>query len=136
MQIWAIGTVRNEADIIRVNVLHHLSQGIDRFLFLDNGSSDHSASVLCRLSREYPLEWQPSASHFRQNHLLTQLARMAFERGADWVIPIDADEFWYAPGRSIRDVLARSDAGALRVEVVNFVQRREQHLRRLTRYCT
>jgi len=32
LEIWAIATTRNEADIIRANVLHHLNQGIDRFL--------------------------------------------------------------------------------------------------------
>jgi glycosyltransferase involved in cell wall biosynthesis len=126
MQIWAVGMVRNEADIIRINVLHHLSQGVDRFLILDNGSSDGTVDILSELSRSHPLEWRLAAGPYRQHHLVTGLARAAFIQGADWVVPIDADEFWYAPGSSIREVLASTDAGALRAQVVNFVQRRDQ----------
>jgi hypothetical protein len=126
LEIWAIGTTRNEADVIRTNVLHHLNQGIDRFLILDNGSSDGTSDVLSELAREFPLEWKQHLGHFRQRELLTQLAREAFGRGANWVLSVDADEFWYAPGTTLRDVLGRSLAGALRVQLVNFVQRREQ----------
>jgi hypothetical protein len=126
LQIWAIGTTRNEADIIRTNALHHLSQGIDRFLILDNGSLDGTCDVLSDLARDFPVEWRPHAGHFRQRELLTELAREAFVRGADWVISVDADEFWYAPGNTLRTVLERSSAGSLCVQIVNFVQRREQ----------
>jgi hypothetical protein len=64
---------------------------------------------------------------FLQAATTTEFAREAFLRGARWVIPIDADEFWYAPQGRLRDVLDdASGAGALEVEVVNFVQRREQ----------
>ena len=38
--------VRNEADIVRLNILHHLSSGVDRFLVVDNGSSDKSAEMV------------------------------------------------------------------------------------------
>jgi glycosyltransferase involved in cell wall biosynthesis len=127
MQVWAIGIVRNEADLVRVNVLHHLAQGIDRILLLDDGSTDGTRDVLAELSRDHPVECQPSMETFRQDRLLTALARTAFIRGAEWILPIDADEFWYAPSGTIRDLLVGVDAGAIAVDVVNFVQRREQH---------
>ncbi len=126
MQIWAISTTRNEADIIRANVLHHLNQGIDRFLILDNGSADGTGDVLSELARSFPVEWRRHVGHFRQRELLTRLAREAFVRGADWVMSVDADEFWYAAGSTLRTVLEGSSSGALRVQLVNFVQRREQ----------
>src|SRR5262245_2286261 len=126
LEIWVIGTTRNEADIIRTNVLHHLNQGIDRFLILDNGSVDGTSDVLADLARDFPLEWRPHLGHFRQDKLLTPLAQEAFVRGADWVMYVDADECWYAPGSTLRAVLERSSAGALRVQLVNFVQRRDQ----------
>jgi glycosyltransferase involved in cell wall biosynthesis len=126
LKIWAIGTTRNEADIIRANVLHHLNQGIDRFLILDNGSVDGTCDVLSELAHSFPVEWKQHIGHFRQRELLTRLARETFVRGADWVMTVDADEFWYAPGSTLRTVLEGSSAGALRVQLVNFVQRREQ----------
>jgi glycosyltransferase involved in cell wall biosynthesis len=128
LEIWAIGTTRNEADIIRTNVLHHLSQGIDRFLILDNGSTDGTTDLLAELARGFPVEWRRHVGHFRQRELLTRLAREAFVRGADWVISVDADEFWYAPRGTMRTVLETVSAGALCVQLVNFVQRREQLL--------
>jgi glycosyltransferase involved in cell wall biosynthesis len=126
MRVWAIAIVRNEADVIRINVLHHLAQGIDRFLILDDGSTDGTRDVLAELSREHPLEWKPSTVAFRQHLLLTSLARDAYIRGAEWILPIDADEFWYVPGGTLRDAVTDRDAGALSVDVTNFVQRREQ----------
>ena len=126
MIIWAVGTTRNEADIIRANVLHHQSQGVSHFLWLDNGSTDGTTDVLDELRQSVSLEWRLHTDSFRQDVLLTALAREAFVRGADWVLPLDADEFWYAPQGSLRQVLKRTDAGALRVQLVNFVQRRDQ----------
>lgn len=126
MQIWAIGCVRNEADLIRANVLHHLTQGVDKFLILDNGSTDGTDAILKELSSRCPVIRRRQSGPFRQGDLLTQLAREAFIDGAEWILPIDADEFWYAPNRTIRDVLERTSAGALRVQIVNFIQRREQ----------
>lgn len=129
MNIWAIGVVRNEADIIRANVLHHHAQGVSHFLWLDNRSSDGTTDVLDDLRSLVSLEWRSHEGGFRQDVLLTALAQEAFVRGADWIVPIDADEFWYAPEGSLRQALEGTGAGALRVQVVNFVQRRERHAR-------
>jgi hypothetical protein len=128
MQLWAVGMVRNEADVVRINVLHHLAQGIDRILLLDNDSSDGTPDVLADLAREHPVEWRSSPGAYRQDRLVTELAHIARAKGADWVIPIDADEFWWAPSGTVRDVLARTDIGSLEASVVNFVQRRDQEL--------
>ena len=57
---------------------------------------------------------------------MTKLAREAFEEGADWVVPVDADEFWHAPGGDLRRVLEDAEAGVLRAQAVNFIQRRSQ----------
>ena len=59
----------------------------------------------------------------------TELAREAYLRGADWVVAIDADEFWHAPGRDFRAILEESAAGALEVEIITFIQRRDQTAR-------
>ena len=126
MKIFGVMMVRNEADILRINVLHHLDQGVDYFLVVDNGSWDGTDGVLQKMSRNGRVGWIRDPGPYHQSEITTELAREAFQRGADWVVPIDADEFWWAPGGNFRKVLEESAAGALEVEVVNFIQRRAQ----------
>ena len=126
MRIFGLMMVRDEADILCVNVLHHLAQGVDRFLVVDNGSSDGTAHILEQLSRKVPLYWESYDGPYHQSEITTALAHEAYLQGADWVIPIDADEFWCARGGTLRDVLQQTSADVLRAEVVNFVQRRDQ----------
>ena len=126
MKIFGVMMVRNEADVLRINVLHHLDQGVDYFLIVDNGSWDGTDGVLQEMSRNGRVGWIRDPGPYHQSEITTELAREAFQRGADWVVPIDADEFWWAPGSNFREVLEESEAGALEVEVVNFIQRRAQ----------
>ncbi|HVT45799.1 MAG TPA: class I SAM-dependent methyltransferase [Thermoanaerobaculia bacterium] len=126
MKIFGLMAVRNEADIIEINLRHHLALGVDRFLVVDNGSSDGTDHILAALARELPIAWCRRIGAFLQPELTTELAGEAYLQGADWVVPIDADEFWHTPGRSLREILAESSAGAIAVDVVNFIQSREQ----------
>lgn len=120
--------VRNEVDIIAITILHHLHHGIDRFLVVDDGSTDGTDRVLTALSASGRVEWisrPTSSTSLDQAAITTELAQEAYLRGAGWVLPIDADEFWCASEGTIRDVVERSSAGALRVPVVHFIQRRD-----------
>jgi len=129
MKVLGISIVRNEVDILGLNILHHLSLGLDEILIVDNGSSDGTDRVLQHLGMDDRIKWSRNAGPYRQPEIFTELAREAYRRGADWVLPIDADEFWDATNRDLRKVLERSNAGALRVQIVNFIQRREQRNR-------
>jgi hypothetical protein len=126
MRLYGVSMVRNEADIIRVNVLYHLSMGFDRLLIVDNASTDGTRRELRKLSRDPRVRWMRDKGPFRQGEIFTRLARQAFLEGADWVAPVDADDFWCARGSFIKKVLAESGAAALRVRHVDFIQRREQ----------
>jgi len=126
MQTVGLMIVRNEVDILHTNVLHHLAVGVDRFLIVDNGSEDGTDRLLQDLSGGGRVSYTRYDGPYRQSEIITELALEAFLGGADWVIPIDADEFWYALGGDFRKVLEESTAGALSVKVVNFIQRREQ----------
>jgi hypothetical protein len=126
MKIYGVMMVRNEADILRVNLLHHYASGIDRFIVVDNGSSDATPEILEEFNRAGLVDWRREEGKYRQAEITTDLAREAVAAGADWVLPIDADEFWCGVSESIPAVLSRADAGALRAQVLNFVQRRDQ----------
>jgi glycosyltransferase involved in cell wall biosynthesis len=126
MKVFGISIVRNEVDILGLNILHHLSLGLDEILIVDNGSSDGTDRVLQQLGMNGRIKWSRNTGPYRQPEIFTELAREAYRRGADWVLPIDADEFWDGTNRDLRGVLERSKARALRVQIVNFLQRREQ----------
>ena len=125
--IFGVMMVRNERDILPVNLQYHLDSGIDHILVVDNGSTDGTAAILEEFASTDRVHVFSRPGPFHQADTTTELAREAFLRGARWVLPIDADEFWHVPGGRLPDVLDDyPDTGALEVEVVNFVQRREQ----------
>lgn len=100
--------VRDEADIIALNIEHHLAQGIDHFIITDNRSVDATPLIL----EEYVSRGLVDLIHERsetydQALWVTRMAEQAASDSADWVIHADADEFWIArePGRSLRDVI-------------------------------
>ena len=102
MKIVMTFVVRDEADVLEVNLRVHRALGVDAFAVLDNGSTDGTAEILARW-REAGLAHvttDPAADTdevFRQWQ--TRLAKLAAsELGADWVINNDGDEFWSAAG--------------------------------------
>src|SRR5215212_6162362 len=119
--------VRDEEDILSVNLRHHLGV-VDRILLIDNGSTDSTPRILRRFARRCPqLQWTTDAGEYLQAKLLTGLAQQAYAEGAGWVVSIDADEFWRtSTSEPLGVVLSRVAAGvgALRVRVVNYVQAR------------
>jgi hypothetical protein len=116
--------VRNEPDIVRLSVLHHLRTGVDHVLLVDNRSSDETREIVEELGCGSRVTAWRDESEWYQEAMFTELAREAFRLGADWVVPFDADEFWVTPGTSLRVLLSTTDGGALEAPVVNFVQQR------------
>jgi septal ring factor EnvC (AmiA/AmiB activator) len=127
MKIFGVTLVRSEADIIAVTLRYHLHLGLEEILVIDNASSDGTDQILERMAQaDDRIRWSRHEGEYKQAELLTGLAQDAFRAGADWIVPFDADEFWYAPCRGFREVLASSKAGALRAQVVHYIQAREQ----------
>jgi len=127
MKIFGVTLVRSEADIIAVTLRYYLHLGLEEILIIDNASFDGTDQILARLAQDDErIRWSRHEGEFKQAELLTGLARDAFRAGADWIVPFDADEFWYAPCRGFREVLNSSKAGALRAQVIHYIQAREQ----------
>jgi glycosyltransferase involved in cell wall biosynthesis len=116
--VWAVGIVRDEADIIRATVTNFLEQGVERVVVADNGSTDGTADLVRDITGVTVVEDRSRA--FYQGDKLTLLARAAARAGAEWVVPFDADELWTAPGGLAR-FLASSGADVVRAEVWNYV---------------
>lgn len=113
-----ISMVKDEADIVGRTVAHMLGQ-VDVVLVADNASTDGTTRVLRDVeiadfvagNGEVPGDrliicYDEDPAYY-QSRKMTHLAELARKLGADWVVPFDADEWWYSPdGRPIREVLA------------------------------
>ena len=120
--VWAIGMVRDEADIIETAVRHLLAQGVERVLIADNLSSDGTEAVLARLAAAHPVTvLQDRLVAYYQAEKMTVLARAAARAGAGWVLPFDADEIWLAPQGTVTQWLAACDAEVVQAPVYNHV---------------
>ena len=102
--------VRDEGDVIERNLRYHVALGVDQFVVTDNGSTDGTLEVLRRYERAGLLRLieEPGQDFRREAHgWVTRMARLAAtEMDADWVVHVDADEFWAPVGGSIKDVLS------------------------------
>lgn len=109
--------VKNEVDVIEAFV-RHTAALVDHHIIVDHASIDGTDLILKALADEgLPLTLRRYASpDFPQGSLTTKMARMAQKRfGADWVFPLDADEFLVvAPGHSLKELLA-SETGPVEV---------------------
>jgi glycosyl transferase family 2 len=110
MKIVVVSTIRNESDILETFVRYH-AQFVDRMIIINHRSVDSSSSILESLQREgLPIEYREETSlELQQGKFLTRSMKKAIEDyGADWVVPLDADEF-IAAGRDerVRDLIEK-----------------------------
>lgn len=109
--IVAVSMMRDEADICRSTVRHLYSQGVDLVIVADNLSTDLTPEILRTGTKaEVVTDRDPA---YWQGRKMTDLARLAYDRGADWVLPFDADEIWYSPTGTIADTLNNCPADVL-----------------------
>ncbi|MFD1717397.1 glycosyltransferase family 2 protein [Georgenia deserti] len=118
--------VRDESDIVAANIEHHLAQGIDHIIVTDNGSVDGTADIL----RQYADTGRVTLLHDpiqkkQQAKVVTRMARRAHRMGAEWVVHLDADEFWVSTDQStsVPEVLRGlpTDVGVVLAERTNLV---------------
>jgi len=118
--VWAVTMVKDEADIIERTIRHLVSQGVDGVLVADNGSTDETRKILGRLAGELPVyvadDHEPAYYQAVKMTLLSDWARKA---GAEWIIPFDADELWFASGGTLAGWLRSTHADVVSARLFN-----------------
>lgn len=113
--VWGVCLARNEEDIIAHTVGHMLAQGLDGVIVVDNLSTDGTRAVLDSLAAEDARVHVGTDAQvgFHQGGKTSYLAHLAWLAGADWVVPFDADEFWFAERGSVASFLASVSADSV-----------------------
>jgi glycosyl transferase family 2 len=98
--------VRDEADIVDVQIRYHLNAGVDFVVATDHQSVDGTTDILESYAREGVLRRIAVTDEvMRDGPWRTRMARLAaMEHGADWVLNTDADEFWMPRGGTLKEV--------------------------------
>lgn len=107
----AVATVRNEADIIEASIRHQLAEGAAMVLVCDGRSGDGTRDILQDLKEETGgrvLWYDDDKDYHDQPYWTDAMASIAEDKGAQWVVPFDADELHYAaePDQTLADALA------------------------------
>lgn len=76
---------------------------VDHVIVQDNGSTDGTIEILEQLDVELLHDRMVG---YYQSEAMSELAAVAANRGADIVVPFDADEIWYSPFGRIAGVLS------------------------------
>ena len=118
---------RDEADIVDAQIAFHLNAGVDFVVATDHRSEDGTTEILEAYAREGYLHLiRKSGDEMHEGEWATHMARVAArEFEADWVIPSDADEFYWPRGGSLKEVLASVPEryGVVRALLRQFVPR-------------
>lgn len=93
LRIVATILARDEEDVIGRNIEHHVNQGVSRFIVTDNLSKDDTRKIVSGY-KEVAEVIDAGEDDHRQSEWVTRMARMACRLEPDWVVHLDADEFW------------------------------------------
>jgi hypothetical protein len=114
-------------DVVDAQIAFHLSAGVDFVIATDHRSGDGTTEILERYAGEGYLQLiREEQDEMREGDWATRMSRLAAtDFAADWVIPSDADEFWWPRGGSLKEVLESVPAryGVVRALLRQFVPR-------------
>jgi hypothetical protein len=128
--------VRNEQNILPLSAGYLLNElKVDRLVIADNGSTDPIVAILKRLALlDERVRWVDASGPWVPQEIITGLAREACKDGADWILPNDADEFFWLGGKPFHTYPWPRTAAAVKLQMRHFVQWswvRKNHLRAL-----
>jgi hypothetical protein len=107
MSVCIVSIFKNEGHIMDEYIKHYIKQGVDHFLFIDNGSNDNYLHILEKYKN---ITLQIDARRpFQVEHYNTYCLSEC--KNYDWVIVCDLDEFIYArhPFKTIKQYLNSLD---------------------------
>src|SRR5207253_7466874 len=121
---------RDEADIVDAQIAFHLNAGVDFVVATDHRSQDGTVEILESYAREGHLHLiREEGDEMDEGGRATRMSRVAAaDFGADWIIPSDADEFWWPRGGSLKEVLTSIPEryGIVRALLRQFVPRPDE----------
>lgn len=100
-------------------ITHLFAEGVDHVVAMDNASEDDTRSILAAFDRVTVLD-DPDHRHL-QGARTTELARVAWDMGATWVLPFDADELFYARGCTLAEWFAACDHDIVGAQVFDHI---------------
>lgn len=124
MAVVAIAMCKDEADVVQQNIFHLLEEDVDEFLIADNLSSDGTRDLLADIAAKngnVHIVDDPEIAYY-QSRKMTSLAHQAHELyQADWIIPFDLDELWYAHADKLGAVLRNlpAECDLVHVPIIN-----------------
>ncbi|MFC1527265.1 glycosyltransferase family 2 protein [Candidatus Neomarinimicrobiota bacterium] len=114
--------VKNEADIIEMNINNHLNQGVDIIVALDDNSTDRTPIILKNLADKgllYLVDYPKTKyTHAGMVNYLGNIATSKYK--ADLIFHCDADELWVSSTGNIKqEMINHPFVTGLHVPIIN-----------------
>jgi len=126
VSVAAVTMVRNAIDLVDDFLAHHLDI-VDRIYIADHLSDDGTYELLrARAQDEVRIEVVTyDFEQYFQGAVITALSKRAVAGGADWILPLDVDEFLpYQSKEELLSVLTQSGERVVRFEWQNCVPKK------------
>lgn len=108
-RLTAMMQVRNEADRYLESVLKELSEFVDEIVILDDASTDGSARLCRSFAKVKHVVTLPESRFHTEWKLRAQLWELACSTEPDWLLSVDADEFYEDKAKASMHELMNQD---------------------------
>lgn len=99
---------QNEIDIIETMIKFHLKMGVDGVIVTDHNSTDGTRELLYDLKKQglvLEVIEQNGIDHLHSKFTIPMINLARDKYNAEWIISADADEFYYARSRNLKNEL-------------------------------